>query len=415
LKQQFETLVRRVSALPRRQLLLGSAVGGCLVIGAVVLLASQRTSVAHNTDVSSQTRRTTNRYRPTEQEWANLVVAQVGQTSFRPERTTEGKIALNDERATPIFSPYSGRVTKLLVKPGERVTRGQPLFTIEATDTVQGLNDLMSAASAKNKAVSQLNLVQTILVRNRSLYDAKAVPLRDLQEAENDLISAQNDIRATDAALEAARNRVRLLGRSDEEISTFQNTGKINAELTVVAPLAGTIVQRKVGPGQYLSAGASDPVFIVGDLSTVWLSTYVRETDARSVKNGQNMTFTLTALPDRVFTAKIDYVSSALETGSRRLLVRATVNNSENLFKPEMLASVDIFTDPESIVVAIPREALVPDGTVVSVWVVREDRTIELRKIKAGAVNGNMVQVSEGLAIGDKIIVRGNLFLSAAS
>ena len=415
MKQQFETMVQRVSALPRRQLMLGGAVGVCLIAGAVVLLMPSRVSIAHNTDISSQTRRATNRYRPTEQEWANLVVAQVSQQAFRPERTTEGKIALNDERATPIFSPYSGRVTKLLVNPGNRVTAGQPLFTIEATDTVQGLNDLMTAAAAKNKSVSQLTLVQTILVRNRDLYDAKAVPLRDLQKAENDFISAQNDIRATDAALEAARNRVRLLGRSDEEISAFQETGKINAELTVVAPLAGTIVQRKVGPGQYLNAGASDPVFIVGDLSTVWLSTYVRETDARSVKTGQNMTFTLTALPGRVFNAKIDYVASALETGSRRLLVRATIDNSENLLKPEMLASVDIFTEAESSVVAVPREALVQDGPLVSVWVVREDRTIELRKIKTGAVNGTMVQVSEGLSVGDKIVVLGNLFLTVAS
>ncbi len=249
----------------------------------------------NNTDISSQTRRITNRYRPTQEEWTNLVVAQVEQRAFRADRTTEGKIALNDERATPIFSPYSGRVVKLLVKPGDKVERGQPLFVIEAADTVQSLNDLMTAASARNKAVSQLELVQTILKRNRDLYEAKAVPLRDLQKAENDLISAQNDIRASEAALAAARNRVLLLGRTDEEIAAFQQTGKINADTPVVAPLAGTVVARKVGPGQYLNAGASDPVFIVGDLSTVWLSAYVRETDAQSVRVGQTLDFTVTA------------------------------------------------------------------------------------------------------------------------
>ncbi len=416
MKQQFQTLVQRMSALTRRQQMLGGAACVCLVAGAIVLLMPQTHSAAgHNTDISSQNRRAINRYRPTEQEWTNLVVAQVGQQAFRAERTTEGKIALNEEQTTPIFSPYSGRVTKLLVKPGDKVERGQPLFTIEATDTVQSLNDLMTAASAKNKATSQLNFIQTVVARNRDLYEAKAVPLRDLQKAENDLITAQNDIRAADAAFEAARNRARLLGRSDDEIAAFQDTGKISAETTVLAPLAGTIVARKVGPGQYLNAGASDPVFIVGDLSTVWLATYVRETDAQSVNVGQTMNFSLTALPGKIFAAKIDYVSAALETGSRRLLVRATVNNAENLLKPEMLASVEIFTDAESTIVAVPREALIHDGPTVSVWVVREDRSIELRQIKTGMVSGLSVQVAEGLSVGDRIIVRGNLFLASAS
>jgi cobalt-zinc-cadmium efflux system membrane fusion protein len=410
LKQYIETLLRRVLALPRRQLILAGAAGVLLGAG-VVVYASSHHSVAGHSDVSSQTRRATNRYRPTEQEWANLVIAQVDQRSFRPERTTEGKIALNDERATPIFSPYSGRVTKLLVKPGDKVEKGQPLFLIEASDAVQSLNDLMTATSAKNKAMSQLELIQTVLKRNRDLYEAKAVPLRDLQKAENDFISIQNDIRASEAALQAAQNRVRLFGRSDEEIAAFQETGKINAEAAVVAPLAGTVVARKVGPGQYLNAGASDPVFIIGDLSSVWLSTYVRETDAHSVRAGQPVDFTVTAIPGRAFTARIDYIASALETNSRRLLVRATVENPDGLLKPEMFASVNIFTDPDSNAVAVPSAAIVQDGQTTRVWVVREDRTIELRRIKTGLSSGAMIQVLEGLSAGDSIIVRGSLFL----
>jgi membrane fusion protein, heavy metal efflux system len=411
LKQPFEQLLQRASAMPRRQKIMAGA-GGVVLAAAVVMFGPSRPHpVTHNTDISSQTRRTVNRYRPTQEEWANLVVAQVEQRSFRADRTTEGKIALNDERATPIFSPYSGRVVKLLVKPGDKVERGQPLFVIEATDTVQSLNDLMTAASAKNKAVSQLDLVQTILKRNRDLYEARAVPLRDLQKAENDLISAQNDIRASEAALAAAHNRVLLLGRTDAEIAAFQETGKINADTPVVAPIPGTVVARKVGPGQYLSAGASDPVFIIGDLSTVWLSSYVRETDAQSVHVGQTLDFTVTAIPGRTFTAKIDYVAASLEPNSRRLTVRATVDNKDGNLKPEMFASVDIFTNPDSNVVAVPRDAVVQDGASSRVWVVREDRTIELRQIKVGVTNGQMIQVVEGLVPGDNIIVRGSLFL----
>lgn len=410
-KQYAETLVRRVIALPRRQLILAGAAGVLLGAGVVVYASSHLPGPAHHTDISSQTRRTTNRYRPTENEWTNLAVAQVEQRSFRAGRTTEGKIALNDERATPIFSPYSGRVTKLLVRPGDKVEKGQPLFVIEATDAVQSLNDLMTATSAKNKATSQLELSETVLKRNRDLYEAKAVPLRDLQKAENDYISAQNDIRASEAALQAAQNRVLLLGRTEQDIAKFKQTGKIDADTTVVAPISGTVVLRKVGPGQYLNAGASDPVFIIGDLSTVWLSTYVRETDANSIRVEQAVDFTVTAIPGRTFNGKIDYVASALETNSRRLLVRATVENSDGMLKPEMFANVNIYTDIDSISVAVPRESIIQDGQATRVWVVREDRSIELRRIKTGLTSGNMVQVTEGLNAGDSIIVRGSLFL----
>ena len=213
--------------------------------------------------------------------------------------------------------------------------------------------------------------------------------------------------------MQAAQNRVLLLGRTSEQIAKFQETGKIDADATVAAPLAGTVVQRKIGPGQYINAGASDPVFIIGDLSTVWLSTYVRETDANSVRAGQAVDFTITAMPGRTFNAKIDYIASALE--GRRLLVRATVENPDGILKPEMFASVNIFTDPDSNAVAVPRESIVQDGQTTRVWVVREDRTIELRRIKTGLSSGKMVQVVEGLSAGDSIVVRGSLFLDRIS
>ena len=265
---------------------------------------------------------------PTPAEWASLVVEGVEQRAFRPESVTEGKISINEDRATPIFSPYAGRVTKLLVKPGDIVTRGQPLFVVEAIDTVQGLNDFMSAATSLNKARSTLDLARIVEKRNHDLYDGKAVALKDWQEAQAELTSVQNNLRSAETALEAARYRLRILGRTDEEISAFQETGKINPETPIPAPIAGTIVQRRVGPGQYVSAGASDPVFIIGDLSEVWLNAFVRETDAAKVNVGQDIDFTVLAYPDKAYSAKIDYVAAALDPASRRLLMRATVQES---------------------------------------------------------------------------------------
>jgi cobalt-zinc-cadmium efflux system membrane fusion protein len=116
---------------------------------------------------------------PTPAQWATLTVEPVQQRVFQSERVTEGKIAVDEDRSTPIFSPYAGRVLKLFVKPGDIVTVGQPLFTVQAADMVQAQNDFISAATALNKARSALNLAQIIDKRQRLLYEGKAVPLKE--------------------------------------------------------------------------------------------------------------------------------------------------------------------------------------------------------------------------------------------
>src|SRR5262249_53789141 len=161
--------------------------------------------------------------------------------------------------------------------------------------------------------------------RLSALYESKAIALRELQQAQADLVSAQNDVTSSELALEAARNRLRILGRTDEEIKTFQERRTITPETPIRSPISGLVVQRKVGPGQYLSSGSGDPVFLIGDLSSVWLVAFVRETEAPNVSVGQALNFKVLAYPDQVFKANISYVSTALDTNSRRLLVRAVV------------------------------------------------------------------------------------------
>ena len=365
----------------------------------------------HDFEVSSQSKQPRTVFQPTPAQWATLAVATCSRHSFRSEQVTEGKIAIDEDRSTPGFSPYSGRVTKLLVKPGERVKRGQPLFVLEAPDMVQAQNEFITALSAANKVRSQLRLAQTVEKRNQDLFNARAVPLKDLQQAQNDLTSAQSDLRTAEIALEAARNRMRILGRTDADMAALEQRGAISPEVTISAPIEGTVVQRKIGPGQYVNAGSSDPVFVIGDLSTAWLVAFVRESDAQKVRLGQPIGFTILAEPDRVFEAKVDFVAAALDPATRRLLVRATIDNKDGLLKPEMFANVTMYSPGAGVGVAIPREAVIYEADSARVWVARDDKTVELRSIKPGLVNGSLIQVVEGLAPGEKVITRGSLFI----
>jgi membrane fusion protein, heavy metal efflux system len=356
-----------------------------------------------------------NRFTPSETVWASLAIEPATEQVFRAEHITEGKIAVNEDSSTPIFSPYSGRVVKLLVKPSDVVKRGQELFVIEATDTVQALNDFITALSTMNSAKSKLNLAEINERRQNDLYLGKAVPLKDWQNAQNDLNNAQNDMRAAETALEATHNRLRILGRSEEQIAAFEKTRQISADTSIYSPIEGTVVQRKVGPGQFISTGASDPVFVIGDLSTVWLTAFVRESEAADVRVGQDMDFTVLALPGRTFKAKIDYVSAAIDPTTRRLMVRATLDNKEGLFKPEMFANVTIYSGDDRKSVGVKKQALIYEGDRVRLWVAGDDKTLELREVQTGLINGDVVEVRSNLKPGERVVVRGSLFIDRAA
>jgi len=407
-------ITKQLQPLNRKQIAVGAV--ALLVLGVALYGFLHIGGYAPNrdSDISSQSRNQTT-YKPTPTEWASLTVEPVTKRTFRAEHVTEGKIAVDEDRSTPVFSPYTGRVVKLLVKPGDTVKQGQPLFVIEAADTVQAQNEFITAINGLNKAKSALDLAQLQDTRAKDLFEGKAVPQKDYEQAQATFVQAQSDMRSAQTALEAARNKLKILGFSDEAIKAFQQKGTLDPNTTVYSPIAGTVVQRKIGPGQYISSGASDPVYVIGDLSVIWLVAFVRETDAGVVSIGQDVSFSVLSLPSHPFKAHIDYVAAAIDPNTRRLLVRATVDNKEGLLKPEMFANVTIYSGGDHKAVGVPKEALIYEGEQVHIWVAHDDKSIELRRIKTGLTNGNLVEVDGNLKPGEQIVTRGSLFIDRAA
>jgi cobalt-zinc-cadmium efflux system membrane fusion protein len=374
-------------------------------------------TAAPDTEVSSQAKRAA-RFQPTPAQWASLGMEPVKTMTFRSEHVTEGKISINEDKATPIFPPYAGRVTRLMAKPGDTVAQGQPLFYLEAADMVSAQNDFLTALGVLNKAKSAVAIGEIIEKQNRTLYEGKAGALRDYQTAQATLVQARADLTNAEAGLEAARNRLTILGKTDAEIAAFKSQGKISSETPIYAPLAGTVVQRKIGPGQYVSytsTGVIDPVYTIGDLSTVWMVAYVRESEAPKIKLGQQLDFTVLAYPKTTFKANIDHVSASLDPSIRRLLVRATIDNSQGLFKPEMFTTVTIYTEEGDSSIGVAREAVIYEAENARVWVARSDKTVELRQIKTGITRGNLIQVVSGLQAGEIVVTKGSLFVDQAA
>jgi membrane fusion protein, heavy metal efflux system len=335
-------------------------------------------------------------FRASPQQLKTLTVELVQTHGFVSEELTEGKIAVNGDRATPVFSPYSGRVTRVIAGLGDTVKAGAPLATMEASEFVQAQNDLRTAAA-------QVKLARINETRKHALYDAKGGSLQDWQ-------SAQADLTAAETALNSVRNRLSILGKSPAEINDLERAQTINPVATLTAPIAGVVVDRQVGPGQYLQSGGT-PVFSIADPSSVWLLANVREADAGLVKLGQSVEVHVLAYPKRAFKARVTYVAALVDSVTHRLPVRAEIQNRDGALKPEMFANFRILTSDASDSPAVPEAAVVYEGDAAHVWVLTEDGLLSFKAIRTGRSNDGLIEVLEGLKTGERVVTKGGLFI----
>lgn len=354
-------------------------------------------------------------FRLNDNELKALRIEPVRSQSFQPARVAEGRIAYNEDRSTPIFTPYNGRVVRAPARLGDMVAAGDTLFEVETTDLAGAANELLTAVDALNKARTTLEQALREERRQASLFGARAASQRDVEQARAAARGAEADLRTAQATLDAARDKLRVLGRPAEEIKAIEETRRVNAIVPVVAPIPGVVTQRRVGPGQWLATGGSDAQYTISDLSTMWLVAAVREVDAPFIRTGQQVGVTVGALPDRRFNATITTVGAGLDATTRRLLVRAEVQDPDHLLKPEMFATFRIDTGAPIQAPAVPVEALIFRGSEASVWLAMPDRLFVLRRVRLGIRAGNVLQVVEGLQEGDRIVTGGALFIDRAA
>lgn len=355
-------------------------------------------------------------FRPTPAQLAGFRIEPVRLATFRSERNADGHIALDDDRTTPVFSPYSGRVVRLIARLGDRVERGAPLFAVEASEYVQAANDLIAAVATFQTAKVELAQAQTNEKRAHELYLAKGGALKDWEQSRTDLAAAQNTLRSAEIALAADRNKLRILGKSEAEIAALENqpTQKLDPIAVVTAPIAGTVTQRQIGLGQYIQSGGDTPVYTIGDLSTVWLVANVRESDTALLRVGEAVAVTVPAYPGREFDAAISWVAAAIDPNTRRLPVRADIANPDGALKPQMFAEFTIVTGGTATAPAVPPSAIVYDGNAARVWVARDDGTIAARAVAVGRTQDGLVEIIRGLSAGERIVTRGTLFIDRA-
>ncbi len=359
--------------------------------------------------------------RLTAAQWVNIKTGPVREVTFRTEQRTDGKIALDDDAVTPVFSPFSGRVTRIFAKPGDWVEEGAPLFAVQAFEYVQAQSDLATAAANLATAQTRLKLAEANEKSLRQSHEAKGGAFKDWQQSKAELAAAQGDLRSATIALAAVRNRFRIFGKSDKEIDALEselNGQQMNPEVTVSAPAAGTITDRNVVVGQFIkSVGTAQqptPLFAIADFASLLLVANVRESAAPFMQKGQLLEVHVPAYPGRTFRAKVKYVAPSIDTATHRLKVQAKVENPDGALKPEMFADFSIITSGEEKAAAVPQDSIVYEGEYARVWVARGDNLLELRQVRAGRTNGDMVEVIGAIKPGETVVTNGAVFIDRA-
>jgi membrane fusion protein, heavy metal efflux system len=327
------------------------------------------------------------------------------------DRKATGKVGFNEDRLTPVFTPYSGRVSELLANKGDAVKAGQPLVVLESADYVAAQNDLAAARSDVAKAKIGLESAEVAAERARSLHNQEAISTKDLQQAEADLARAQDENRRAGATLQGVQNRVLLFGKDPEELAGLGD--HVDRRIVLRAPISGIIVDRKIGPGQFVKPDLPDPLFLISDLTTLWVIADVYESDLAAIRFNMPVEVSVAAYADRVFPARITFINPTVDAATRTVRVRCLVSNSGGLLKPEMFATIKIGAAEQQRAPLVSGDAIVLDGDTPVVFVAEGPGRFRSRRVHLGQeVERGSFVVDSGLRADEMVATRGALLLN---
>ena len=255
-----------------------------------------------------------------------------------------GKVAYGEDRYSRISSPIQGRVLEVRAHLGERVQAGSVLLVLDSQEIAQAYSEYVKEDSDLQYATRARELA-------KDLYENKALPLKDLKQAENELIKARAEFRR-------GKERLLSLRVPAQELEKPLDRQQITSRFEMKSPLTGVVVERNVTPGQSIGGESGQVLFTVADLDLLQVVADVYERDLASVKEGQFAMVNVEAYPDVSFPATVATIGDVVDPTSRTIKLRAWVNNKDHRLKPEMFARLHIQVGESAPLLTIPREAV---------------------------------------------------------
>ncbi len=328
---------------------------------------------------------------------SHVQVVTIEPTTIRRTLRLTGTVAYNAFNTTPVITQVGGPVTRILVVPGERVKAGQPMVEVSSPDYSQLLDAYLKAADS-------YRLAEKNYARSKDLYQHHAIAKRDLEQAESDRNQSLAD-------LNAAQQALRILGIKNPDALA---KAPVSAQIPVLAPIAGEVVERMVSPGQVVQAGQTQ-AFTISDLSTVWVLANVYQSDLAFIHRGDSVVVQTDAYPDR-FHGRISYVAPALDPNTRTLQARIVVDNPGEKLKKDMYCTVTVTAGVLSNVITVPDASILRDEeNQPFVYAEHAENQFGRRDVVLGETQDGRTQILNGLSVGDRVVGDGSLFLQFAN
>jgi cobalt-zinc-cadmium efflux system membrane fusion protein len=331
----------------------------------------------------------------TEAQRKNVRLYTVALSGYRKTIDTAGVVDFDNDQATGVLAPFSGPVARLFVSPGEVVRKGQPLATVASPD-------FAAAVSAYRKAIASADTAGRLAAMDKDLLAHKGVSEREANQAQSDAVNAEADRAAARQALVALTIDPQTIARIQEGRPISQIEGVIRA------PIAGTVVEKLITPGQLLEAGTT-PCFTVADLSRVWVLAQVFGADLTSVRVGD---------PARVTTGfaslsgRVDNIAAQVDPNTRSVAVRVVVENPRDALKKQMYVRVSIGAREQSRGLLAPVSAILRDDeNLPFVYVVQPGGSFARRHVSLSDRAGDDYAISAGLRPGERIVADGAIFV----
>jgi cobalt-zinc-cadmium efflux system membrane fusion protein len=303
-----------------------------------------------------------------------------------------GELGVNLNAYAEVSAPLAARVVSLQAVEGQMVRAGEPLATLESGALAKARGELATAEARRD-------LAQRTLDRKRGLNAEKIVPTREVQEAENETIAFEAQVRAARASLQT-------LGAPDQA-----NAGASPSTLVLRSPVTGVVLERTLALGQ--TADPSKPLFRIGDLSTLWLTVHAFERDAVRLTTGVSARITFAALPDRMFEGKVALIGQSVDANSRTVAVRIDLPNRDRLLRPGMSGTAWLPVGDQGTLLAVPAAAVQRVRDRWCVFIPKDNRTFEIRPVGRGRDIAGEVEILSGVRAGEPIVVDGAFLLKA--
>jgi len=326
----------------------------------------------------------------------HITLDTVAVAPFHKSIEATGVVDFDNDQATSVLAPFSGPVTQLLASAGQRVAKGQPLAQVDSPD-------FAAAVGAYGKALGAARNARRLAEADRDLSAHEGLPRRELEQAQADAASADAD---RDAALQA----LLALGADATTIKAIQSGRPLSRIQAVIrAPVAGTVAEKLITPGQLLQAG-STACFTVADLSRMWVMAQVTPADLGGVAMGDPAS--IDAGSAGTLEGRVDNVGAVVDPDTRAVPVRVLVDNTQGQLKKQMYVRVRIQSRRAERGLMVPASAILRDEqNLPFVYVAQRDGSFARRGVVLGYRAGDRYQVSEGLQAGDRVVAQGGLFV----